>query len=133
MSFGNFSLNVLIFPGILGRVKRAPEEGKKKKKDKKKNKEPKDPKATKKPKTDKKKKKKDRQTTTTTTLPPTTTGEDRAEQRAKSELERLEPRMNVVDLVSFCCLQQSRQNHPLSHTQTTPILMLVSGTNLGTV
>ncbi|GLD66765.1 inactive carboxypeptidase-like protein X2 isoform X1 [Lates japonicus] len=58
--------------GILGRVRRAPEEGKKKKKDKKKNKEPKDPKATKKPKTDKKKKK-DRQTTTTTTLPPTTT------------------------------------------------------------
>lgn len=57
--------------GILGRVRRAPDEGKKKKKDKKKNKEPKDPKATKKPKTDKKKKK-DRQTTTTT-QPPTTT------------------------------------------------------------
>ncbi|KAM9359839.1 adipocyte enhancer-binding protein 1 [Symphorus nematophorus] len=58
--------------GVLGRVRRAPDEGKKKKKDKKKNKEPKDPKATKKPKTDKKGKKKDRQTTTTT-LPPTTT------------------------------------------------------------
>ncbi|CAJ1067981.1 inactive carboxypeptidase-like protein X2 [Xyrichtys novacula] len=56
--------------GILGRVRRAPEEGKKKKKDKKKNKEPKDPNATKKPKTDKKKKK-DKQTTTTP--PPTTT------------------------------------------------------------
>ncbi|XP_070759742.1 inactive carboxypeptidase-like protein X2 [Enoplosus armatus] len=57
---------------ISGRVRRAPDEGKKKKKDKKKNKEPKDPNATKKPKTDKKGKKKDRQTTTTT-LPPTTT------------------------------------------------------------
>ncbi|XP_078107819.1 uncharacterized protein aebp1b [Sander vitreus] len=56
---------------ISGRVRRAPDDSKKKKKDKKKNKEPKDPKATKKPKTDKKKKKKDRQTTTT--LPPTTT------------------------------------------------------------
>ncbi|XP_008300253.1 inactive carboxypeptidase-like protein X2 [Stegastes partitus] len=57
--------------GILGRVRRAPdEEGKKKKKDKNKNKN-KDPNATKKPKTDKKGKKKDRQTTTT--LPPTTT------------------------------------------------------------
>ncbi|XP_017162096.1 inactive carboxypeptidase-like protein X2 isoform X1 [Poecilia reticulata] len=55
--------------GILSRLRRAPEEGKKKKKDKKK-KEPKDPNATKKPKTDKKGKKKDRQTTT---LPPTTT------------------------------------------------------------
>ncbi|XP_022075502.2 inactive carboxypeptidase-like protein X2 [Acanthochromis polyacanthus] len=56
--------------GVLGRVRRAPdEEGKKKKKkDKNKNK---DPNATKKPKTDKKGKKKDRQTTTT--LPPTTT------------------------------------------------------------
>ncbi|XP_040050817.2 adipocyte enhancer-binding protein 1 [Gasterosteus aculeatus] len=54
----------------LGRVRRAPEEGKKKK-DKKKNKEPKAPKATKKPKTDKKGKKKDKRTTTT--LPPTTT------------------------------------------------------------
>ncbi|XP_061586809.1 inactive carboxypeptidase-like protein X2 [Cololabis saira] len=53
--------------GILGRVRRAPEEGKKKK-DKKKNK---DPKATKKPKTDKKGKKKDKKKTTT--LPPTTT------------------------------------------------------------
>ncbi|XP_074526302.1 adipocyte enhancer-binding protein 1 [Halichoeres trimaculatus] len=53
---------------ILGRVRRAPEEGKKKKKDKKKNK---DPNATKKPKTDKKGKKKDKQTTTTP--PPTTT------------------------------------------------------------
>lgn len=51
-----------------GRVRRAPEEGKKKKKDKKKNK---DPNATKKPKTDKKGRKKDRQTTTTP--PPTTT------------------------------------------------------------
>ncbi|XP_072244389.1 inactive carboxypeptidase-like protein X2 [Leuresthes tenuis] len=58
--------------GILGRVRRAPDEGKKKKKDKKKNKEPKDPNATKKPKTDKKGKKKDKKTTTTT-LPPTTT------------------------------------------------------------
>ncbi|XP_040011340.1 inactive carboxypeptidase-like protein X2 [Xiphias gladius] len=58
--------------GISGRVRRAPEEGKKKKKDKKKNREPKDPNATKKPKGDKKGKKKDRQTTTTT-LPPTTT------------------------------------------------------------
>ncbi|XP_015242875.1 PREDICTED: inactive carboxypeptidase-like protein X2 isoform X1 [Cyprinodon variegatus] len=58
--------------GILSRLRRAPEEGKKKKKDKKKNKEPKDPNATKKPKTDRKGKKKDRQTTTTT-LPPTTT------------------------------------------------------------
>ncbi|XP_039875392.1 inactive carboxypeptidase-like protein X2 [Simochromis diagramma] len=57
---------------ILGRVRRAPDENKKKKKDKKKNKEPKDPKATKKPKTDKKGKKKDKKTTTTT-LPPTTT------------------------------------------------------------
>ncbi|XP_060928388.1 inactive carboxypeptidase-like protein X2 [Limanda limanda] len=57
--------------GVVGRVRRAPEEGKKKKKDKKKNKEPKDPNATRKPKTDKKGKKKDRQTTTT--LPPTTT------------------------------------------------------------
>ncbi|XP_020488594.1 inactive carboxypeptidase-like protein X2 [Labrus bergylta] len=53
---------------VVGRVRRAPEEGKKKKKDKKKNK---DPNATKKPKTEKKGKKKDRQTTTT--LPPTTT------------------------------------------------------------
>ncbi|XP_070689148.1 inactive carboxypeptidase-like protein X2 [Pempheris klunzingeri] len=58
--------------GVLRRVRRAPDEGKKKKKDKKKNKEPKDPNATKKPKTDKKGKKKDKQTTTTT-LPPTTT------------------------------------------------------------
>ncbi|XP_062272813.1 inactive carboxypeptidase-like protein X2 isoform X1 [Scomber scombrus] len=58
--------------GISGRVRRAPDEGKKKKKDKKKNKEPKDPNATKKPKTDKKGKKKDKKTTTTT-LPPTTT------------------------------------------------------------
>ncbi|KAM3868341.1 uncharacterized protein aebp1b [Diretmus argenteus] len=63
---------------VAGRVRREPEEGKKKKKDKKKNKEPKDPNATKKPKTDKKgKKNKDRQPTTTipttTTLPPTTT------------------------------------------------------------
>ncbi|XP_070820725.1 inactive carboxypeptidase-like protein X2 isoform X2 [Chaetodon trifascialis] len=57
--------------GVSGRVRRAPEEGKKKKKDKKKNKEPKDPNATKKPKTDKKGKKKDK--LTTTTLPPTTT------------------------------------------------------------
>ncbi|XP_032433453.1 inactive carboxypeptidase-like protein X2 isoform X1 [Xiphophorus hellerii] len=57
--------------GILSRLRRAPEDGKKKKKDKKK-KEPKDPNATKKPKTDKKGKKKDKQTTTTT-LPPTTT------------------------------------------------------------
>lgn len=57
--------------GVLGRVRRAPEEGKKKKKkDKNKNKEPKDPKATKKPKSDKKGKKKDK---TTTTVPPTTT------------------------------------------------------------
>ncbi|XP_049906199.1 inactive carboxypeptidase-like protein X2 [Epinephelus moara] len=56
---------------VLSRLRRAPEEGKKKKKDKKKNKEPKDPNATKKPKTDKKGKKKDK--TTTTTLPPTTT------------------------------------------------------------
>ncbi|XP_054466244.1 inactive carboxypeptidase-like protein X2 [Anoplopoma fimbria] len=57
--------------GFSGRVRRAPDEGKKKKKDKKKKKEPKDPNATKKPKTDKKGKKKDRKTTTT--LPPTTT------------------------------------------------------------
>ncbi|XP_017272724.1 inactive carboxypeptidase-like protein X2 isoform X2 [Kryptolebias marmoratus] len=57
--------------GIWSRVRRAPDEGKKKKKDKKKNKEPKDPNATKKPKTDKKGKKKDKKTTTT--LPPTTT------------------------------------------------------------
>ncbi|PWA19765.1 hypothetical protein CCH79_00006926 [Gambusia affinis] len=57
--------------GILSRLRRASEDGKKKKKDKKK-KEPKDPNATKKPKTDKKGKKKDKQTTTTT-LPPTTT------------------------------------------------------------
>lgn len=64
------------FPDILGRVRRAPDEDKKKKKDKKKNKEPKDPKATKKPKTDKKGKKKDKKTTTTT-LPPTTTSEKR--------------------------------------------------------
>ncbi|XP_047237485.1 inactive carboxypeptidase-like protein X2 isoform X1 [Girardinichthys multiradiatus] len=56
--------------GILSRLRRAPEEDKKKKKDKKKNKEPKDPNATKKPKADRKGKKKDRQTTT---LPPTTT------------------------------------------------------------
>ncbi|KAM8887323.1 uncharacterized protein aebp1b [Spinachia spinachia] len=56
---------------VIGRVRRAPDEGKKKKKDKKKNKEPKDPKATKKPKTNKKGKKKDKQTTTT--QPPTTT------------------------------------------------------------
>ncbi|XP_013862668.1 inactive carboxypeptidase-like protein X2 [Austrofundulus limnaeus] len=57
--------------GIWSRVRRAPDEGKKKKKDKK-NKEPKDPNTTKKPKTDKKGKKKDKQKTTTT-LPPTTT------------------------------------------------------------
>ncbi|MEQ2260572.1 hypothetical protein XENORESO_020669, partial [Xenotaenia resolanae] len=56
--------------GILSRLRRAPEEDKKKKKDKKKNKEPKDPNATKKPKADRKGKKKDRQKTT---LPPTTT------------------------------------------------------------
>lgn len=56
-------------PGIWSRVRRAPDEGKKKKKDKK-NKEPKDPNATKKPKTDKKGKKKDKQKTTT--LPPAT-------------------------------------------------------------
>lgn len=75
----------LLLPGLLGRVRRAPEEGKKKKKDKKKNK---DPNATKKPKTDKKGKKKDRQTTTT--LPPTTTTrEDRTEQWAKFVLEWL--------------------------------------------
>ncbi|XP_041854918.1 inactive carboxypeptidase-like protein X2 [Melanotaenia boesemani] len=55
---------------ISGRVRRAPDESKKKKKDKK-NKQPKDPNATKKPKTDKKGKKKDK--LTTTTLPPTTT------------------------------------------------------------
>lgn len=59
--------------GILGRVRRAPDEDTKKKKDKKKkNKEPKEPKATKRPKTDKKGKKKDKKTTTTT-LPTTTT------------------------------------------------------------
>ncbi|KAM9743208.1 inactive carboxypeptidase-like protein X2 isoform 2-T2 [Menidia menidia] len=63
---------VAVQTGILGRVRRAPDEGKKKKKDKKKNKEPKDPNATKKPKSEKKGKKKDKQTTTTT-LPPTTT------------------------------------------------------------
>ncbi|CAL8347076.1 unnamed protein product [Lota lota] len=55
---------------LTGRVRRAPEEGKKKKKDKKK-KEPKDPSATKKPKADKKKNKKGKGKTTT--LPPTTT------------------------------------------------------------
>ncbi|TNM90264.1 hypothetical protein fugu_004498 [Takifugu bimaculatus] len=70
--------------GVVGRVKRAANEDKKKKKDKKKQKEPKAPKPTKKPKTDKKGKKKDKlttttllptttTTTTTTTLPPTTT------------------------------------------------------------
>ncbi|XP_056274709.1 adipocyte enhancer-binding protein 1 isoform X2 [Pseudoliparis swirei] len=57
--------------GFSSRVRRAPEEGKKKKKDKKKNKEPKDPNATKKPKTDRKGKKKGKKITTT--LPPTTT------------------------------------------------------------
>ncbi|XP_037537085.1 inactive carboxypeptidase-like protein X2 [Nematolebias whitei] len=56
--------------GVWSRVRRAPDEGKKKKKDKK-SKEPKDPNATKKPKTDKKGKKKDK--LKTTTLPPTTT------------------------------------------------------------
>ncbi|KAM8865036.1 adipocyte enhancer-binding protein 1 [Synchiropus picturatus] len=55
-----------------GRVRRAPQDGKKKK-DKKKNKEPKDPGATKKPKSEKKGKKKDKQKITTTTQPPTTT------------------------------------------------------------
>lgn len=38
--------------------------------------------------------------------------------------------MNVVDLVSVCCLQRSRLSHPLSHIQTTPILMLVSDTQM---
>lgn len=73
----------LTFPGVVGRVKRAANEDKKKKKDKKKQKEPKGPKTTKKPKTDKKGKKKDKlttttllPTTTTTTLPPTTTCEE---------------------------------------------------------
>lgn len=77
VSFGKLLSNSCFPQGFLGRVRRAPDEGKKKK-DKKKNKEPKDPKATKKPKTDKKGKKKDKKTTTTT-LPPTTTREDMIE------------------------------------------------------
>lgn len=64
-------------PGIWSRVRRAPDESKKKKKDKK-NKEPKDPNTTKKPKTDKKGKKKEKQKTT---LPPTTTSENRQRSR----------------------------------------------------
>jgi len=110
------SLPFSFFPGFSSRVRRAPEEGKKKKKDKKKNKEPKDPNATKKPKTDRKGKKKGKKITTTlpptTTPPPTTTGEGRTERGPKFLLEELRREWKSLTL---CPSAASRDPHWTPH------------------